>query len=347
MQCFWRSIRKILMAASVAASVMPATVVNAAGIDIRVATAYAADNFQTRNLQRFADDVAAVTNGEVRVVVHPAGSLIKPADIFSGVCEGRAEAGEVILSSLAKESTVFTIDALPFIVSSYDDAQRLWQASRPVIERAFAERGLQLLYAVPWPPQNLYARRPINGIHDFKGMRMRAYNPATERISELIGAKPVTIQAVDLDKAISDDKFDLMITSSWTGVETKAWTRLQYYYHVNAWIPKNAVFISKKIFDHLDGATQRKLLDAARIAEERGWKMSRESDRQFEEQLVANHVSVSVIEPLMRRYLDRIGETVTREWLKHASGDELKVLLTYTSERSARTTSKAASKSGS
>jgi TRAP-type C4-dicarboxylate transport system substrate-binding protein len=334
----------VLACCACLALVVPmAAAVAATDVSVRVATAYAADNFQTMNLQRYADDVAEATGGRVHMTIHPAGTLIRPAEIFDGVRQGRAEAGEVILSSLAKTDALFGLDALPFIVSDYEDALSMWRVSRPAIERAFAERGLQLLYAVPWPPQNLYARQPISGILDFRGRRMRTYNPATERIAELVGAHPVKLEVMDLANAIADGKLDLMITSSWTGVETKAWSGLPHYYRVSAWIPKNAVFISRKIFDRFDGATQKNLIEAARVAEERGWKMSRESDRQYETQLAANRVEVSNIDPFMRRYLDRLGENLAREWLKQAGTEELKVLLQYTSERSQR----AASKSGS
>jgi TRAP-type transport system periplasmic protein len=312
----------------------------AGAAELHVATAYSADNFQTRNLQQYAEDIARVTRGTLRLTVHPAGTLLKPADIFQGVQDGRADAGEVILSSLAREIPLFGMDALPFIVSSYDDARRMWAATRPAIERELAQRGLQLLYAVPWPPQNLYARQPVNGIQGFKGLRMRTYNPASERIAELVGARPVPIQVVDLSRAIADERFDLMLTSSWTGVETRVWHRMQNYYKVNAWIPKNIVFISKKTFDGFEPALRRHLQQQAVIAEERGWRISRESDRQFEEQLAANRVAVSQIDPLMRQYLDRIGENLAREWLKQAGSEELQLLLKYTSERSVLTTSK-------
>ncbi len=306
----------------------------AAAVEINFATAYAADNFQTQNLQTYADEVTKASIGKVTMKVHPAGSLIRPADIFAGVRSGKAEAGEVIMSSLVKENPLFGMDALPFIVSGYDDAQRMWEASRPSIEKALAERGLQLLYAVPWPPQNLYSRKPISTVQDFKGLRMRAYNPATERIAELVRATPVTIQVVDLANAISSEKLDLMLTSSWTGVETKAWTKLQHYYKVNAWIPKNIVFINKKVFDRLDVDTQKKMLELAVAAEQRGWKLSRNSDKDYESQLAANNVSVSTMDSYIRQYLDRIGETLAREWLKQAGNDELKVLLKYTTDRS-------------
>lgn len=327
---------KISSLAVVACSVLLLNLVTAqaATLDIHVATAYAADNFQTQNLQQFADDVKKVTTGQVNFMIHPGGSLLKPADIFSGVRAGKAEAGELIMSSLAKENVMFGIDSLPFIVSGYDDARRMWDASRPAVEKALDERGLKLLYAVPWPAQNLYANREINKVQDFKGLTMRAYSPATVRIAELVGAKPVTIQVVDLAKAISDEKLDLMLTSSWTGVDTKAWSKMRNYYKVNAWIPKNMVFIDKKVLARMDAETRKKVFDLADIAEKRGWKASQDSDKAFENQLIANKINVSTMDFIIRSYLDRIGETLAREWLKKAGNEELSVLLQYTTERS-------------
>jgi len=260
--------------------------------------------------------------------------LLKPTEIFSGVRSGKAGGGEVIMSSLANEIPLFGIDSLPFIVSGYDDARRMWEASRSGIEKALNERGLQLLYAVPWPPQNLYSRRAINAMQDFKGLRMRVYNPATQRISELIGAKPVTIQVLDLAEQIANEKLDLMLTSSLTGVETKAWSRLQYYYKVNAWIPKNVVFLNKKVFDELSKETQLKIMDAAHVAEQRGWQLSQNNDKDWENHLANNKVNIAIIDPFIRRYLDRIGENLAREWLKQAGSEELKILLKYTTDRS-------------
>lgn len=166
----------------------------------------------------------------------------------------------------------------------------------------------------------------------FKGMRMRSYSPAIERISNLIGAQLVAIQLTDVSRAIAEEKIDLVLTSSQTGVETKVWSKLQYFYKVNAWIPKNVVFINKKVFDGLDAGARIKLLDAARLAEERGW--SQGIDREYEIKLMENKVHVGLIDPYIRRYLERIGENHAREWLKHAGHDALTILLKVTTERS-------------
>ncbi|MGI4849072.1 MAG: TRAP transporter substrate-binding protein [Janthinobacterium lividum] len=302
--------------------------------EISIATAYAADNFQTQNLQMFADDVRRATNGKVNFKLYPAGSLLKPADIFSGVRAGRAGAGEMMMSSLTHEAVIFGLDALPFIVSDYDDARRMWKASRPAVAEALHAKDLELLYAVPWPGQNLYATREIKSVIDFRGLRMRTYNQSTERIAELVGASKVSFQVIELARAIEQEKLDLMLTSSWTGVDTKAWSRMHYYYKVNAWIPKNMVFIDAKLFAGLDAATKAIVREAAEVAERRGWKMSQESDRRYESQLAANHVNVSTLDFFLRSYLDRMGENLARDWLRKAGPDELNVLLKYTTERS-------------
>jgi TRAP-type transport system periplasmic protein len=302
--------------------------------DIDLATAYASDNFQTHNLQQFADDVRTATDGRVNIRLHPAGRLLKPAQIFAGVRDGKAEAGEVIMSSLEKEELLFGLDSLPFIVSGYDDAKRMWAASRPAVAKSMEKRGLLVLYAVPWPPQNLYSTEEVKTIRDFTGRNMRVYSPTTERIAELVGARAVTVQVVDLAKAVAANRVELMLTSSWTGVDTKAWRSMRYYYKVNAWLPKNMVFIRKNVFERLSIPDQKVVLDTARVAEARGWRLSRESDLGYEKQLSSNKVQVLGMDFMIRTYLDRVGETVTREWLRKAGNTELNVLLKYTTDRS-------------
>lgn len=307
-----------------------------AATNIDMATAYAADNFQTRNLQQFADEVRSATGGRLNMRIHPGGKLLKPAQIYSGVREEKADGGEVIMSSLEKEAALFGIDSLPFIVSGYDDARRLWEASRQEVAKILESQGLKLLYAVPWPPQNLYAIDEINTIRDFTGRSMRVYTPATERIAQLLGARPVTFQVIDLGKALAAGRIELMLTSSWTGVDTRAWRSMKYYYRINAWLPKNMVFLSKRVFDGLSEADRKQLLDAADVAERRGWQMSQESDAEYERELKNNGIKVAGLDFMIRNYLDRIGETVAREWLKKAGANEMKVLLKYTVERSAK-----------
>ena len=183
--------------ASVAAAAAPATTT------WQLASGYSEEAFQTVNLRLFARDVEAATHGRLHVEVHANNTLAKLGDIPAKVESGEIPAGETILTNLAAQIPVAGADAVPFIVNSYDDAQRLWKAQRPVLDAELAKKGLVDLYAVAWPPQGLYSTKPIKGAADLKGSRMRTYNATTQRIAEQLGAKPVDVMMTDLNKAIT------------------------------------------------------------------------------------------------------------------------------------------------
>jgi TRAP-type C4-dicarboxylate transport system substrate-binding protein len=108
---------------------------------------------------------------------------------------GQVPAGEFILSGAANENPLFGVDSIPFLATSYADAKRLYQAAKPAQDKLLASQGMKPLFTVPWPGQSLYSLKPINSAGGLcKGTKMRAYNPATTRIAQLLKAQPVTIQ---------------------------------------------------------------------------------------------------------------------------------------------------------
>src|SRR6185436_1184601 len=127
-------------------------------------TGYPANNFHTENLQQMADEVEKATHGNLKIVVYPNGSKFKANEIKGAVQSGKAQIGEVFMSILASENPVYAVDSVPFLATSYTDAQRLWQASRPVMEKMLDQQGVRLMYAVPWPPQGIYVSKPLTSL---------------------------------------------------------------------------------------------------------------------------------------------------------------------------------------
>ena len=168
-----------------------------------LASAYPPGNFHTQLLNQFAAEVDKATAGKVKITVHPAASLFKAPEIKRAVQGGQAQAGEILLVNFQNENQIFGADGLPFLADSYDEAAKLWRAQRPVLEKILAEQGIVLLYSVPWPPQGIYSKKPLNSAADLKGIKWRAYSPATGRIAELVGAQPVTVQQAELAQAMA------------------------------------------------------------------------------------------------------------------------------------------------
>jgi len=284
-------------------------------------TPYAATNFHTENVVQFTADIDKATAGKLKITVHANGSLFKANEIKRAVQGGQAQIGEILISGYANEDPVVGADSVPFLATSYADAAKLWKVSKKALDERLARQGLKVLYSVPWPPQGIYANRPIATIADMKGLKMRTYNPATSRIAELAGAQPVTIQAAELAQAMATGAVNANITSGATGYDTKAWEQVKYFYDTQAWLPKNIVFVSQKAFDALDKASQNAVLKAATAAEARGWKVSEEKTAFYLGELKKNGMTVAPPSPALKADLKKIGDTMTAEWMKTAGPD--------------------------
>jgi TRAP-type C4-dicarboxylate transport system substrate-binding protein len=292
-------------------------------------TPYAATNFHTENVVQFAADVDKATNGKLKIQVHSNASLFKANEIKRAVQGGQAQIGEILISGYSNEDPIFGVDSVPFLATSFKDAEKLWKASRKAVEARFAKQGMRVLYAVPWPPQGIYSSKPLNSMADMKGLKMRTYNPYTSRIAELAGAQPVTIQAAELAQAFATGAVNANITSGATGYDTKAWEVVKNYYDTQAWLPKNIVFVNKKAFDALDKSTQAAVLKAAREAETRGWKTSQEKTKWYTDELAKNGMNVAAPSAQLKADFKKVGDTMTQEWLKSAGADGKAIVDAY------------------
>jgi TRAP-type C4-dicarboxylate transport system substrate-binding protein len=284
-------------------------------------TPYGATNFHTENVMQFVADVDKATGGKLKIQVHANASLFKAPEIKRAVQGNQAQIGEILISGYSNEDPIFGVDSVPFLATSYADAEKLWKVSRKAVEERFAKQGLMVLYSVPWPPQGIYSTKPLNSVADMKGLKMRSYNPATSRIAELAGAQPVTIQVAELAQAMATGAVNANITSGATGFDTKAWEVVKHYYDTQAWLPKNIVFVNKEAFSALDKASQQAVVKAAQDAEVRGWKTSQEKNGWYLEQLTKNGMTVAPPSAQLKADLKKIGETMTAEWLKTAGAD--------------------------
>jgi TRAP-type C4-dicarboxylate transport system substrate-binding protein len=115
---------------------------------------------------------------------------------------------------------------------------------------------MMVLYSVAWPPQGIYTKRQLNSAADMKGLKWRAYSPATARIAELVGAQPVTVQAAELSQAMATGVIDSYMSSGSTGYDTKTYEHIKNWYDTQAWLPKNAVIVNRAAFHALDKPTQ-------------------------------------------------------------------------------------------
>lgn len=290
--------------------------------------AYSATNYHSEIAKEFADEVSAQQD-EIEIITHPSGSLFKGGEIYGAVRRNLAPIGERLISALSNESPIYSIDAIPFLATDFDSSWKLYQASKPAMEKVLAKQGLKLLYSVPWPPQGLYANKPISSIADMKGVKFRAYNPATSKIAEIMGAIPTKVEAAEVAQAFATGVAESMLSSGSTGYDQKLWEHVKYWYDVKAWLPKNMVFVNARAWKGLSEDTQKIILKASAEAEKKGWAKAEELANWYKVELAKNGMTVELAGSTLTDELQAIGVTMTLDWLKEAGPEGKQVIDSY------------------
>ncbi|QMU57950.1 MAG: C4-dicarboxylate ABC transporter substrate-binding protein [Boseongicola sp.] len=283
--------------------------------------AYSGSNFHSVTGAEFGDCVTTGTGGEIEIVTHPSGSLFKGGDIKRAIQTGQVNIGERLLSGHQNESALFGFDSIPFLATSFDDADNLWKAAKPSLEKLLAEQNLTLLYAVPWPPQGLYFRDEVNSVADMAGIKFRSYNNATSRLAELTGMLPVTIEAAEISQAFATGVADSMVSSGATGYDRKVWESLNYFYEVDAWLPRNYVMVNSDSWNGVSEANQNVMRGCATLAEYAGTWRAKEYTGFTLQGLRDGGMTVAPANDGLQGELKAIGETMTSEWLEAAGAD--------------------------
>ncbi len=296
--------------------------------------AYSGSNFHSVTGAEFANCVTTGTQGEIEIVTHPSGSLFPGAQIKRAIQTGQVPIGERLLSGHQNENAIFGVDSVPFLATSFDDAAKLWDAAKPTLEKVLADQNLTLLYSVPWPPQGLYFRDEVKSVADMKGIKFRSYNNATARLAELTGMLPVTIEAAEISQAFATGVADSMVSSGATGYDRKVWESLNYFYEVDAWLPRNYIMVNSDVWSGVSDGNKAIVQACAGLAEYAGtWRAIQYTDFTLKG-LSDGGMTVAKASDQMKGELQQIGETMTAEWLEAAGDDGAAIVEAFKASKS-------------
>ena len=292
-------------------------------------TAYPADNYQTETAQLFANMVNECAAEELRIVIHAGGSLFKGNEIKRAVETGQVPIGERLLSVHSNDNQMFAVDSVPFVASSFESAESLWQVSRPALERILNEEGLTLLYSVIWPPQGIYFVDAVENTAEIRGMKFRSYNATTARIAELAGMIPVQIEAAEMNQALATGVVRSFMASGSSGYDSKVWEHVNYYYDVKAWLPRNSIIANSKSLEMLSDKAKRYIRESATIAAKSGTERAIYLADWYIQQLRDNGMNVITPDKVFAEQLEEIGRTLAEEWADQTGEEGRQILQTF------------------
>ena len=246
---------------------------------LKLGTILPADNILTQNAQEFAKRVAALSKGEVEVVVYPNSQLGNERDLTEGLQLGTVEMAEVsggVMSTFAPEAGVFS---LPFIFQGWDHLDKVLKA--PVSERlgdiVLKKTGIRVL---GWMEQGfrvtLTVKKPINSVKDFEGLKIRVpEDKVLIRTFQLVKAAPTVIPWGEVYTSLQTGVVEGMESTTPAMYTMKFYEVANYIAETNHQHSVVGFLISDKAFQSLSKAAQNVVRQAARETMDSNYREAR------------------------------------------------------------------------
>jgi len=300
----------------------------AANIKMDLNAMYGATNFHTKGAEQFAALVDEYTKGSVKITVHAGATLVKGSPL-QAVKDGTVAMTDMFIPFTAGGGKVFGISALPFVASSYDDAYKLYQISKPAYDKTAAQWNQKMLYAVSWPPSGLYTKKSMMSKADFSDLKTRTYDKNSADFITMVGGNSVALPWGEVYSALSTGMVNSVVTSSASGKDGKFWEVLSDFTKISYAYPLQAVTINLDYWKSLDKAQQEALLKAAAKIEEAQWNASKEEDSVALKMLSDNGIKIKEVTPDLKKELDIVAKKMLDTYLADADEGTKKIFIEY------------------
>jgi len=171
-----------------------------AAVTLRYANFPPAATFPCVQMEHFAKEVEARTEGKVKIRTFPGSVLLDAKGIFDGVINGSADIGNFAMSYQPGRFPVTEALDLPHF---FPDAKAATRALESVMD-AFAPaefKDVVVLSVFTCPPAVVMSKPPVTGVTDLKGLAIRSSGTGAEVLKRL-GGTPMAMPQSEVPDAL-------------------------------------------------------------------------------------------------------------------------------------------------
>lgn len=137
---------------------------------------------------------------------------------------GMFDISEGTLSYMAGEAAQFEALDLPGLTENIDEQRRMAEGFRAELEKIMAERfNVKLLSLSARALQVLYCNKPVTGLGDLAGLKVRTTNRSTAELIEALGAQSINLPFAEVVPALDRGVVDCAVTGTEAGNTARWW----------------------------------------------------------------------------------------------------------------------------
>lgn len=294
-------------------------------------TEYPHDSMPGAGIERFAAELTERSHGAIVVTPSYDAALgFKGIGLLRGLEAGQLALGDSFAGPLGEMAPIFLLSSLPFVATSFEDAQRLYRVATPAYRAAFARHHQRLLYATPWPPTGLWAKHPVLTPADLAGLSLRAYDETSRQVMTASGATAAYLSFADAMPRLKDGSLQGVLSSGDGGAGRKLWDYLPSFTAINYAVPLSLASINEEAYQALPPKLKQAIEAAARATETAQWQLIRARLAANYATMRANHVEIAATPgPALKALLAKSAGDAIGAWKTQVGPDGAAVLAAY------------------
>ncbi len=113
---------------------------------------------------------------------------------------------------------------VPLLALTADEAKAMVDAARPMVSDIYSQRfNSHVLAIAPYPPQVVFCNKPIKGLSDLEGLKVRASGRMTAKLLDALGAEGVNVSFSEVPGALQKGVVDCAVTGAGSGYSAGWW----------------------------------------------------------------------------------------------------------------------------
>ena len=218
--------------------------------------------FPCVQMERFAQELEARTDGRVKVRTYPGGMLLGATAIYDGVINGTADIGNFAMSYQPGRFPVAEALDLPHFFPDSKTATRALEAVMDEFEpQEF--KDVVVLSVFTCPPAVLMTTRPVESVADIKGLSIRSSGTGAEMMKRL-GGTPVAMPQSDVPDALQKGRVAGVLSSAEVLKDMNYAKDCPNVFAADLGVVSFAVVMNKRAFDKLPKDIQKIILELGR-----------------------------------------------------------------------------------
>ena len=311
-----------ILSTTLAAACAMSTASNAAEIkeySLKIASAQTAEHPFSVGAKKFAELMAAKSDGKIKAKLFPSATLGGDAQVISSLQGGTIDFTIVSTGLLSTMNKDFAVYYLPMVFNEAKEADAV--VDGPFGQKLLAklpEKGLVGLAYWEHGFRNVTnSKRPITKVEDFQGLKFRVIQiPIFVDIYNTLGANAVPIPFPELYTALEQKAVDGQETALST-IDTANFAEVQKFLSTTRIVyDPLVVLISKKTWDRMSSDEQKIVVDSAKEATAYERKVNREREAAMLKASPAKGMAVNDVAAAERERMRERLKPVTEKYSK-------------------------------